>query len=223
MTQEDFLRVFKTREKVKAYYNKIARFYDLLAERTERPMRELGLELLAAARNEHVLEIGFGTGHSLVELARAVGPHGRVYGVDISENMLRLTEELLEREDLVERVELRCGDAAKLPYGNESLDGIFMSFTLELFDTPEIPKVLRECRRVLRLNGRIVVVGVSKENPSDPAVVAFEWTHRHFPNLLDCRPIHVRQALQNAGFTIKDTLLEHMWVPVEIVLGTKLP
>jgi len=223
MTQEDVLRVLKTKEKVKAYYNKIARVYDLLAERTERPMRELGLELLAAAPNEHVLEIGFGTGHSLVELARAVGPHGRVYGVDISENMLRLTEELLEREDLVERVELRCGDAAKLPYGNESLDGIFMSFTLELFDTPEIPMVLRECRRVLRPKGRIVVVGVSKENPSDPMVVAFEWTHRHFPNLLDCRPIHVRQALQNAGFTIKDALLEHMWVPVEIVLGTKLP
>ena len=66
-------------------------------------------------------------------------------------------------------------------------------------------------------------MGVSKENQSYTAVLSFEWTHRHFPNLLDCRPIHVRQALQNAGFTIKDTLLEHMWVPVEIVLGTKLP
>jgi demethylmenaquinone methyltransferase/2-methoxy-6-polyprenyl-1,4-benzoquinol methylase len=50
---------------------------------------------------------------------------------------------------------------------------------------------------------------------------AFEWTHRHFPNLMDCRPIYVRRALEAAGFHIEDTTLEHMWVSVEVVLGIK--
>jgi demethylmenaquinone methyltransferase/2-methoxy-6-polyprenyl-1,4-benzoquinol methylase len=50
---------------------------------------------------------------------------------------------------------------------------------------------------------------------------AFEWTHRHFPNLLDCRPIFVRRALEVANFEICDSKVEHMWVPVEIVLGAK--
>ena len=89
--------------------------------------------------------------------------------------------------------------------------------------TPELPRVLVACRRVLRPTGRIAAVGVSKDNPSDPTVIVFEWTHRHFPNLLDCRPIHVRQSLQDAGFTIEEALVKRMWVPVEIVLGRNLP
>jgi demethylmenaquinone methyltransferase/2-methoxy-6-polyprenyl-1,4-benzoquinol methylase len=96
-----------------------------------------------------------------------------------------------------------------------------MSFTLELFDTPEIPKVLNECQRVLRPGGRIVVVGMSRAGPKDPLVNVFEWTHKHFPNFLDCRPIYVRRALEEAGFTIRKALIKHMWIPVEIILGVK--
>ena len=94
-----------------------------------------------------------------------------------------------------------------------------MSFTLELFDTAEIPKVLRECRRALRTGGRIAVVGMSKDTKHDSLIGAFEWTHEHFPNFLDCRPIYVREALEKAGFKIEKALMRRMWIPVEIVLG----
>ena len=215
------LRVFRTKEQTRAFYNKISHVYDLLSERSEAPMRKAGMELLKAKPGESVLEIGFGTGHTLVSLAKAVGPKGRVFGLDLSDKMARLTKENLTKAGLMERARIRCGDAAQLPYLTGSMDGVFMSFTLELFDTPEIPKVLMECQRVLRPGGRIVVVGMSKDGPKDPLVYVFEWAHKHFPKFLDCRPIYVRRALEGAGFTVRKAVTRRMWIPVEIILGVK--
>lgn len=216
------LRVFQAKNETKAFYNKIAKVYDMLAEHTEQPMREIGIKMLAAQRGETILEIGFGTGHCLVELARTVGPSGRVCGIDLSENMIKETRALIKEERLEDRIELHCGDAAQLPFKSESIDGIFTSFTLELFDTPELPQVLVEWRRVLRPGGRLAIVAISKEGKQGVVIKAYEWTHKHFPNLMDCRPIFVKPALEAAGFTIEDRKIEHMWVPVEIVLGVKV-
>jgi demethylmenaquinone methyltransferase/2-methoxy-6-polyprenyl-1,4-benzoquinol methylase len=215
------LRVFETKEQTRAFYNKISHVYDLLSERSEAPMRKAGLDLLKPNAGESILEIGFGTGHTLVSLAKAVGPKGRVLGLDLSDKMTKIAKEHLAQAGLLERARIRRGDAAQLPYPTGSVDGVFMSFTLELFDTPEIPKVLDECKRVLRRGGRIVVVGMSKDGPKDPLVNVFEWTHKHFPKFLDCRPIYVRRAMEKAGLSVRKALTRHMWIPVEIILGVK--
>jgi len=220
-SESGVLRVFQSKESTKAFYNKIARVYDLLSEESEKPMRESGLKKLAAKPGESILEVGFGTGHCLVEIAKAVGPSGKVLGIDISDQMLAHAQDLLTKESMADRADLKCDDAEQLPYEANSVDGIFFSFTLELFDTPELPKVLAECKRVLRTGGRIVVVAVSKEGKQGVVVNIFEWAHKHFPNLMDCRPIYVRRALEAAGFTIKEADVGSMWVPVEIVLGVK--
>ena len=215
------LRVFQSKEETRAFYDKIAKVYDLLAEHSEQPMRDKGLAKLAAQPGEQILEIGCGTGHCLVELAETVGSEGKVHGVDISEQMLALAQKLLDQSGLADRVHLTRGDAEQLPFDDNSLDGIFTSFTLELFDTPEIPEVLAECRRVLKPGGRLCVVSLSKEGKQGLVIKAYEWTHKHFPNLMDCRPIYVRRAVEATGFEIRDVAIEHMWVPVEIVLAAK--
>ena len=194
-----------SRAETKALYDKISRVYDLLSEHTEAPVREAGLRMLAPQPGETILEIGFGTGHALIWLARAVGPGGKVLGMDLSDGMLAVAQSLVTNQGLADRVELRTGDAAALPYPAESAAAVFMSFTLELFDAPDIPVVLAECRRVLRPGGRIVVVGMSKEGPHGMVYEAYEWTHRHFPNFVDCRPIFVSQALNGAGFQVTES------------------
>lgn len=102
------------------------------------------MERLDVRDSERILEIGFGTGTSLVELARMVGSHGKVFGADIADPMLDVARQRLRDKYLEDRVELICADATTLPYLSDSMDAIFTSFTPELFDTPEIPVVLAE-------------------------------------------------------------------------------
>jgi demethylmenaquinone methyltransferase/2-methoxy-6-polyprenyl-1,4-benzoquinol methylase len=65
------------------------------------------------------------------------------------------------------------------------------------------------------------VVALSKEGEQSLIAKAYEWTHEHFPNLLDCRPIYVRRSLEAAGFEVREVEIERMWVPVEIVLAVR--
>jgi len=210
-----------SRAETKALYDKISKVYDLLSEHTEGPVREAGLRMLAPAAGETVLEIGFGTGHALVWLAHAVGPSGMVHGIDLSDGMMAVAGTLAGHAGVADRVELRTGDATDLPYPADSMDAVFMSFTLELFDTAEIPAVLAQCRRVLRAGGRIVVVGMSKEGAHGLVYEAYEWTHRHFPNFVDCRPILVSQVLAAAGFQVTEKRNLQIWVPMEVVRAEK--
>jgi demethylmenaquinone methyltransferase/2-methoxy-6-polyprenyl-1,4-benzoquinol methylase len=78
-----------------------------------------------------------------------------------------------------------------------------MSFTLELFDTPEIGKVLEEVKRVLKSRGRLGVVSMSKEDGESKLVRLYEWVHKKWPRYVDCRPIYVEQSLKDAGYEIK--------------------
>ncbi len=216
-------RVNRSKESARASYNRLSRWYDLVAGGTEKKYRDWGLEKLSARSGEKILEIGFGTGHCLVALAKAVESLGRVTGLDLSDRMLVIARERLQRENLAERVDLHLGDAANLDFIEaDSLDGIFMSFTLELFDNPEIPQVLQECHRILKSGGRLAVVSMTKTNPPGLAVRLYEWFHEHMPDYADCRPIFARLALEQSGFTIQDVSLSSMWgLPVEIVLGKK--
>ena len=80
VARPEVLRVLQTKEEIRAFYNKIARVYDLLAERSEQPMRAAGLEKLHPRQGESLLEVGFGTGHMLAGLARAHRGRGPLKG-----------------------------------------------------------------------------------------------------------------------------------------------
>jgi ubiquinone/menaquinone biosynthesis C-methylase UbiE len=110
-TNPPVLRVFQSKDQTKAFYNKISAVYDLLSERSEAPMRKAGLTLLKTLSGEAVLEIGFGTGHCLASLAQAVGPSGKVLGLDLSDKMVKMAKTNLAKAGLAGRCQLRCGDA----------------------------------------------------------------------------------------------------------------
>ncbi|MEP7338094.1 MAG: class I SAM-dependent methyltransferase [Acidobacteriota bacterium] len=216
-------RVTRTRREAKSHYDQLSGWYDLLTDRSERKSRNLGLKLLRASEGERALVIGFGTGHGVLSLAQSVGKTGKVFGIDLSEGMLEVARERVLEAGLAGRVELQCGDATALPFVAEFFDAVFMSFTLELFDTPEIPVVLQQCRRVLKVGGRICVVAMSKQGKERLMVRLYEWAHRRMPGYVDCRPIFVQEAIERAGFQVVEIINHSIWgLLVEIVKADKL-
>lgn len=216
----DVARVLTTRAQTRATYDRIAPFYQALEGRWERKATERGLAALAARPGESVLEIGCGPGVALVDLARAVRPQGLVVGLDLSARMCRIALRRIRRAHLEGVAHVIQGDASALPITGESLDACLMSFTLELFDTPEISEVLYEVRQALRAGGRIGVVALSRAGPDSLGRRLYEWGHDKLPRLLDCRPIYPAARLVEAGFTITSEHRVSLWgLPVDVVVA----
>lgn len=211
--------VTRSKEQARRYYNRLSGWYDLIAG-SEAPFRQRGLALLDVQPGERILEIGFGTGECLVTLAEAAGTEGFVYGIELSEGMAAQAQHRLAESGLEQRVSLLLADGANAPFVANSFDAIFMSFTLELFDTPEIPHVLQQCRRLLQPRGRLGVVSLVKTEYPGLAERIYEWFHQKMPVAVDCRPIKAQESLRRAGFAIEQVVHESMWgLPVESILA----
>jgi len=215
-------RVHRSKDAAKLNYDRISHWYDLITGSSEWQFTRAGLNLLNVQPGESVLEIGYGTGKAISALSHAVGPGGCTAGIDISSGMMAVTQKRLQAGGVLNDVDLRCGDALHLPFPPTSFDAVFISFTLELFDTPEIPLLLAECLRVLHADGRINIVALSNIEPKNMVVRLYNWAHRFFPNFIDCRPINTRESVLQAGFLVHDTHLKKMWgLPVDIILAYK--
>ncbi len=209
----------------RAFYDRISRTYDMIADAGEHAAREAGEALLAAQPGETIIEIGYGTGHSIVALAKAVAPDGRVFGIDISSGMKNVAQARVAQNDLQTFVHLALGDARHLPYADSSIDAAFMSFTLDLFMLVEIPHVLSEVRRVLRSGGRFANVSMAKVPEGGHASLlerTYVWMHRHFPHIVDCQPINAESFLADSGFCSLGKKALTIWtLPVLAIVARK--
>jgi ubiquinone/menaquinone biosynthesis C-methylase UbiE len=212
--KEELAPVRRSHAQARAAYDRLSRGYERLAGSSEWPCTAAGLELLAASPAETVLEVGCGVGRALKGLRQAVGSSGKVCGVDLSAGMLRQAGRRLGGQ-----VPLVQADALLLPFPGGCFDAVFVSFTLELLDTPEIPAAISEWRRVLHPPlGRVGVVSLAQG--STWPVRLYEMAHAVFPTWVDCRPIQPGRALEEAGFTILGRQNRVMWgLPVEIVVA----
>jgi len=73
---------------------------------------------------------------------------------------------------------------------------------------------------VLKSEGRLVVVSMSKENGQSIFLRLYELMHNKWPKYVDCRPIYVEQSLRDAGYTVKSKEKIRLFrLPVEIVVA----
>jgi SAM-dependent methyltransferase len=113
---------------------------------------------------ETVLDIGSGAGMDLLLAARRVGPEGKAIGVDMTDAMMNCARNAAARAGL-QNVDVRKGDATRLPVEDSSVDVVISNGVLNL--VPEKEKAFQEIVRVLRPGGRIQIADIVVEADLD--------------------------------------------------------
>jgi uracil-DNA glycosylase family 4 len=141
-----------------------------------------------------VLDLGSGGGIDCFLAAKMVGPTGRVYGVDMTPEMIRLARKNVEKVGAT-NVEFRLGEIEHLPMADESVDVIISNCVINL--SPDKPQVFREAFRVLRPGGRLQVSDIvwTKPVPSDVRGDMEKWAGCIAGALLESEYLdHIRAA-----------------------------
>jgi SAM-dependent methyltransferase len=176
------------REQVRSGYTRVAEGAD--ADRAEQASRRVGYESSQLSEvpdganlgvgcgnptaidslmpGEVVVDLGSGAGMDSFLAARAVGPEGRVIGVDMTDAMLEKARANAEKGGF-HNVEFRKGLIEALPIEDESVDVIISNCVINL--SPEKHRVYAEAHRVLRPGGRVMVSDVVLERPLPEAVL----------------------------------------------------
>jgi SAM-dependent methyltransferase len=116
---------------------------------------------------ETVLDIGCGAGMDLLLAARRVGPGGKAIGVDMTDAMMDCARNAAGQAGL-HNVEVRKGDATRLPVEDSSVDVVISNGVLNL--VPEKEKAFQEIVRVLRPGGRIQIADIVVEAELDEEI-----------------------------------------------------
>jgi arsenite methyltransferase len=146
---------------------------------------------------EDVVDLGCGAGMDSFLAARAVGPEGRVIGIDMTDAMLEKAR-ANARSTGFENVEFRKGYIEALPIEDESVDVILSNCVINL--SPEKDKVYAEAHRVLRPGGRVMVSDVVLERMLPDAVLQSVEAYMGCIGGASLREPYL-QTIRDAGFS----------------------
>lgn len=153
---------------------------------------EKAIDSLKIKPGMYIADVGAGTGYFTVRMAKRVGPTGRVYANDVQPEMLSRLQENVEKEHL-NNVETVLGTQTdpKLPAGK--LDLILLVDVYHEFSQPQ--RMLREMRRALKDDGRLVLIEYRKEDPTVPIRPEHKMSQQE-----------VRTEVEAEGYKLSETL-----------------
>ncbi len=141
----------------KKIFNEVAKHYDWLNTLFSLGIHKLWRKKLADELfdTSHNLDIATGTAEVAIEVA-IKHPSVRTVGIDPSMNMLRLAKKKIEDLDFKEKIVLVSATAENLPFEEKQFDSVTIAFGIR--NTVDYKLSLKEIRRVLRKNGRLLIL-----------------------------------------------------------------
>ena len=150
------------KEQVATMFNNIAYRYDflnqLLSLGIHKGWRKKSIQLLQASQPKLILDIATGTADFAIE-AMKLNPD-TVIGVDISEGMLKLGVEKINKLGLQHKIDLKLGDSENLLFDDNTFDAITVGFGVRNFENLE--KGIADIYRVLKPGGNVIILEFSK-------------------------------------------------------------
>jgi len=131
-------------------YAFFAKVYDQLAEPAAKRLRKAGLSIFPPQENLSILDVGCGTGTQLALYHR---PGCELFGIDFSPAMLTEAQRKLGSTAV-----LRLEDASHMSFANGTFDLVTMVLALHEMPTDMRSAVLRECKRVAKPDGRVMLM-----------------------------------------------------------------
>lgn len=213
-------------EGAKKKYDVSSNFYHLIMGVWEIRPNNDAIELADIKEGEVILDAAFGTGWCLKRMIEKVGDV--VHGIDFSRGMCMVCRKNLEKENMEHLANIIQADVLSIPFKEKVFDVVFSSFLLDLLPTNQIQKALLEMKRVLKEDGRIVAVSLTKDGDGMKKVARYfyEWFYDRWPVIggyrASSRPIYLEKEIEKAGFFItkrKLTCIPIFQFPVKIVVA----
>lgn len=158
-------------------FNSIAGKYDLMNTLMSMGMdnswRRKTVKIVGAKQGMNMVDICCGTGKMTLELAAAVGPSGKVTGIDFSEEMLNIARRSISQASFNDHIRLLQGDAMDLPFNENCFDGATVGWGLR--NLPDLRKGISEMIRVIKPGSMVVSLDMGK--PSLPVFKQLYWLY----------------------------------------------
>ncbi len=160
------------KEQVSTMFDNIAGRYDFLNRflslGIDRIWRKKAILKLRPFAPKYILDVATGTGDMAIRAARLLQPE-KIMGIDISEKMLEVGREKIQKENLGTKIELQSGDGETINFADNTFDAVMVAFGVRNFQ--HLQQGLGEILRVLKPGGRLVVLEFSQ--PRIPGVKNF--------------------------------------------------
>lgn len=206
-------------DKTQKNFSAVTSFYDFWAKITESKAIESAVGKISPAISGNILDIGVGTGDMFYRIV-PYNREGYNVGLDISPQMLFKAKRKLNN-NINSKTTLILGNAFNLPFEDNSFDYIFSSYVFDLFPENEFENATREVKRILRKNGKVVIITMS---------FGSKWYNKfwfllakYFPGLLtNCRPVDLKPSFYNNFKDVKVVNISQNTFPSEILTAVKI-